>query len=249
MLSFPGVVAVPRPLLHMWARVSTYTNSHSSEHRTPPIEPLISKKVIPYQTRSGAYCPGVSTPKIRSLADSSLTIHITWRIPTVSTIQTFAQTDDVVSSDICDEEREKHNYSRSISTNAYLTGSLIRVTSYLVGCRSFFAPAWVSICGTITSPWTCLQSRQLRFPIRLLTYRQALIRCLSWTWLHALGSIDQLHATLSLHCFDVLYLILQWVDDMFYTPWWVCNMCWKLHSCHISVYYLWVVAQFAWPSG
>jgi hypothetical protein len=50
---------------------------------------LISQQVVPYQTRSGTCCPGVSTPKIRSVADSSMTSHISWRNPTVSTTPTL----------------------------------------------------------------------------------------------------------------------------------------------------------------
>jgi hypothetical protein len=38
---------------------------------------LVSQQAVPYRTRGGTCCPGVSTPKIRSLADSSMTIHIT----------------------------------------------------------------------------------------------------------------------------------------------------------------------------
>jgi hypothetical protein len=38
---------------------------------------LISKQVIPNRTRGGTYYPGVSTPKIQPLADSSMTSHIT----------------------------------------------------------------------------------------------------------------------------------------------------------------------------
>jgi hypothetical protein len=51
--------------------------SHSSEQGTLPTASLISKQAIPYRTHGGTYCPGVSTPKIRSLADLSITIHIT----------------------------------------------------------------------------------------------------------------------------------------------------------------------------
>jgi hypothetical protein len=47
---------------------------------------LVSQQAITYRTRDDTYCPGVSTPKIRSLADSSMTIHITWWIPTISII-------------------------------------------------------------------------------------------------------------------------------------------------------------------
>jgi hypothetical protein len=50
---------------------------HSTEHDTQPIAYPISKQVVPYQTRGGTYCPGVSTPKIQSLVDLSMTSHIT----------------------------------------------------------------------------------------------------------------------------------------------------------------------------
>jgi hypothetical protein len=66
--------------------------SHSTEQGTLPTSSLISKQVVPYQTRGDTCCPMVSTPKTQSLADSSMTIHITWRIPTISTIPTYAQT-------------------------------------------------------------------------------------------------------------------------------------------------------------
>jgi hypothetical protein len=62
---------------------------HSTEHDTQPIVYLISKQVIPYQTHGGTCCPGVFILKIQSLADSSMTNHITWRNPTVSTIPTL----------------------------------------------------------------------------------------------------------------------------------------------------------------
>jgi hypothetical protein len=65
------------PFCTMWFRqITKYdANSHSSEQDTQPIAFLISKQVISYQTRGGICCPGVSTPKIRSLADSSTTCH------------------------------------------------------------------------------------------------------------------------------------------------------------------------------
>jgi hypothetical protein len=37
---------------------------------------LISQQAVPYRTRGDTYCPGVSTPTIRSLADLSMTCHI-----------------------------------------------------------------------------------------------------------------------------------------------------------------------------
>jgi hypothetical protein len=62
---------------------------HSINHDTQPIAYLISKQAIPYRTCGGTCCPGVSTPKIQSLVDSSMTNHIIWRNPTVSTIPTL----------------------------------------------------------------------------------------------------------------------------------------------------------------
>jgi hypothetical protein len=38
---------------------------------------LISQQAVPYQTCGGTCCPGVSTPQIWSLADLSMTSHIT----------------------------------------------------------------------------------------------------------------------------------------------------------------------------
>jgi hypothetical protein len=49
--------------------------SHSLEQETLPTTSLISKQAVPYQTRGDTCCLGVSTPKTRSLADSSMTNH------------------------------------------------------------------------------------------------------------------------------------------------------------------------------
>jgi hypothetical protein len=59
---------------------------HSTEYDTEPIVFLISKQAVPYWTRGGTSCPGLSTAKIQSLADSSMTNHITRWNSTVSTI-------------------------------------------------------------------------------------------------------------------------------------------------------------------
>jgi hypothetical protein len=61
----------------VWAQASNYANLHSSEQGTLPTAPLISKQVVSYWTRDGTCYPRVSTPKIWSLADSSMTNHIT----------------------------------------------------------------------------------------------------------------------------------------------------------------------------
>jgi hypothetical protein len=48
-------------------------NLHSIEQDTHPITFLICRQDVLYWTCGGTYYPGVSTPKIRSLADSSTT--------------------------------------------------------------------------------------------------------------------------------------------------------------------------------
>jgi hypothetical protein len=63
------------PSCTMWAWAKSQAISHASEQDMLPIVFLISKQVIPYQTCGGTCCPGVSTPKIRSLEDSSTTCH------------------------------------------------------------------------------------------------------------------------------------------------------------------------------
>jgi hypothetical protein len=67
------------------------SHPHSTEHDTQPIAYIISKQTVPYRTHGGTYCPRGSTPKIRSLANSSMTSHVTWRNPTVSTIPTLLE--------------------------------------------------------------------------------------------------------------------------------------------------------------
>jgi hypothetical protein len=71
------------PFCTMWFRQfiqnATKTNHkyrshpHSTEHDTQPIAYLISKQAVPYWTRGGTCCPGVSTPMTQSLADPSMT--------------------------------------------------------------------------------------------------------------------------------------------------------------------------------
>jgi hypothetical protein len=69
------------PSCTMWFRQFTkyviktnhkvWCHPHSTEHDAQPIAYLISKQVIPYWTRGDTCCPGVSTLKIWSLANSS----------------------------------------------------------------------------------------------------------------------------------------------------------------------------------
>jgi hypothetical protein len=87
------------PSCTMWFRQFTkyvtntdhkvWCHPHSTELDTQPIGYLISKQAIPYRTRGGTCCPELSTPKTQSLADSSMTNHISWWNPTVSTIPTL----------------------------------------------------------------------------------------------------------------------------------------------------------------
>jgi hypothetical protein len=66
MLRFPGVVTVPRPLLHRVSWVSNYTNFSLIRAGTLPTTSLIIKQVVPYRIRGDTCYPGVSTPKTRS---------------------------------------------------------------------------------------------------------------------------------------------------------------------------------------
>jgi hypothetical protein len=87
------------PFCTMWFRQFTQnvtqtghtdrSHSHSTKHDTQPIAYLISKQAVTYRTRGDTYYPGWSTPKIRSLADSSMASYISWRNPIVSTIPTM----------------------------------------------------------------------------------------------------------------------------------------------------------------
>jgi hypothetical protein len=99
MSDFATVSTHSGPFCTMWFRQFTQnvtqmghtdkSHPHSTKHDTQPIAYLISNQNVPYRTRGGTCCPRVSTPKIRSLADSSMTSHITWRNPTISTIPTL----------------------------------------------------------------------------------------------------------------------------------------------------------------
>jgi hypothetical protein len=90
------------PFCTMWFRQFTQnviktihkdrSHPHSIEHDTQPIAYLISKQGVPYRTCGVTCCLGVSTPKTQSLPDLSMTNHITWWIPTVSTIPNLSQT-------------------------------------------------------------------------------------------------------------------------------------------------------------
>jgi hypothetical protein len=76
MLRFSGVVrSTTAPLAICEPRRLTTPISHSSEKVTIPTSSLISKQVVPSRTHGGTCCPGLSTAKTRSIADSSMTNH------------------------------------------------------------------------------------------------------------------------------------------------------------------------------
>jgi hypothetical protein len=75
-LELPSLYAVPRPLLHHVGLGENTMPIPTHPSKTQPITFLISKQDIPYRTRGSTCCHGVSTPMIRSLADSSN--HIPW---------------------------------------------------------------------------------------------------------------------------------------------------------------------------
>jgi hypothetical protein len=76
MLRFLEVVrSTMTPLAPCETRRVTTPIFHSSDQDTLPTTSLISKQVIPYQTHGATYCPEVSTPKTRSLTNSSMTKH------------------------------------------------------------------------------------------------------------------------------------------------------------------------------
>jgi hypothetical protein len=49
------------PLLHLVDKIMSYVFPHTTEQDSQPIVALISKQVIPYQTRGDTCCPGAST--------------------------------------------------------------------------------------------------------------------------------------------------------------------------------------------
>jgi hypothetical protein len=73
------------PLLHLVDQIMFYVFPNTTKQDSQPTASLISKQVVPYQTRDGTCCPGVSTPK-------TWWHHNTWGKPTISTIPTHAQT-------------------------------------------------------------------------------------------------------------------------------------------------------------
>jgi hypothetical protein len=141
------------PLLHHVVQTFTknltktdhkdWSHPHSTELDTEPTTYLISKQVIPYRTRGGTCCPGVSTPNIRSLIDLSMTSHITWQNPTVSTIPTLLK-----------PQHRSSQRSNHISTDGRpahtKTQAKLNITKDGKTCTTLMT-AWLSITNQV---WT-----------------------------------------------------------------------------------------------
>jgi hypothetical protein len=92
MLRIPRVVhSTTTPLALCEPSWVTTPISHSSKQGTLPIASLISKQAVPYWTCDDTCCPGVSTPKTRSLPDSMMTNHKLWRSQPSSPFQTLVK--------------------------------------------------------------------------------------------------------------------------------------------------------------
>jgi hypothetical protein len=174
------VSCTKRPLLHhvvqavhkechgpsctMWFRQFTknvtktdhkiWCHPHSTKNDTQPIAFLISKQAVPYWTRGGT-CPGLSTTKIRSLAYSSMTSHISWRNPTVSTIPLLLK-----------PQHRSSQRSPHISTDGRpsltKTQAKLNITKDGKTCTTLMT-AWLNITNQV---WTQILSIRLRYSIK-----------------------------------------------------------------------------------
>jgi hypothetical protein len=149
------------PSCTMWFRQFTtfvtktdhkvWCHPHSTEHDTQSIAYLISKQAVPYHTCGGTCCPGVSTIKIQSLANSSMTNHITWRNPTISTISTLLKPQHRSSP------QSNHN-SMDGRPSLTKTQAKLNITKDRKTCTALMT-AWLSITNQL---WTQILSMRLR---------------------------------------------------------------------------------------
>jgi hypothetical protein len=129
---------------------------HSFEQGTLPTASLISKQVILYRTRGDTCCPGVSTPRIQSLVDSSMTNHITWRNPTISTIPTLLKSQHQSSP------RWNH-ISMDGRPSLIKTSAKLNITKDGKTCTTLMT-AGLSITSQV---WTQILSMRLRYSIKV----------------------------------------------------------------------------------
>jgi hypothetical protein len=119
-----------------------WCHPHSAEHDAQPMVYLISEQAVSYRTRGGTCCLRVSTPKIRSLVDLSMTNHITWRNPTISTIPTLLK------------PQHRYSWSNHISTEGrqslIKTQAELNITKDRKTCTTLMT-AWLSITNQV---WT-----------------------------------------------------------------------------------------------
>jgi hypothetical protein len=153
------------PSCTMWFRQFTmnvtktnhkvWCHPHSTDHITQPTTYLISKQVVPYRTRGGTCCPGVSTPKIWTLADSSMTNHITWQNPTVSTIPSLLKPQHRSSP------RSNH-ISSDGRPSLTKTQAKLNITKDRKTCSTLMT-AWLSITNQL---WTQILSMRLSIVLK-----------------------------------------------------------------------------------
>jgi hypothetical protein len=132
--------------------------SHTSEQGTLPTTSLISKQAIRYRAHGGTWCPRESTPKTWSVVDLSMTIHITWRNPTVSTIPTLLK---------------PHHWSSPRSPHIRMDGrptlnNNTSQTQHYEDGKTCMTPmtTWLSISNQV---WTQILSMRLSYSIRACT--------------------------------------------------------------------------------
>jgi hypothetical protein len=105
------------PLLHLMDHITFCVFPHTTEQDSQPTTVLISKQVVPYQTCGGNCCLGMSTPKTRSLVDSSMINHITWRISTISSIPILTQTTTSILSTVNSHLDRRKTNTLNINTS------------------------------------------------------------------------------------------------------------------------------------
>jgi hypothetical protein len=131
-----------------------WCHPHSTEDNTQPMAYPISNQVVPYQTRGGT-CPGKSTPKIWSSADSSMTNHTTWQNPTVSTLPSLLK-----------PQHRSSPWSNHISmdgrTSLTKTQAKLNITKDEKTCTTLMT-AWLSITNQV---WTQILNMRLRYSIK-----------------------------------------------------------------------------------
>jgi hypothetical protein len=91
---------------------------HSTKSDTLPKVFLMSKQVVPDQTLDGIVCPGESTPKNRSLDDSSKANHKPWRSQPSPLYHDLAQT----SASIYDQNTTTIPQDERLWVNSNFTG-------------------------------------------------------------------------------------------------------------------------------